>query len=622
MPCSRIIIRRSRFAGTAFLFRATLVTVLLAPFVSEVSLPQQSSPEPIIGTAAGVEITEREFRERFELTPGLYRNRRDRLDEEKLITAYSLVAEKLLAQEALARGLDQEEAYQQALAQVTKLLARDELYYREVRQRVTVSAKEVAEGVWRARKELLLRYLFFASEEDARFVRSLFTSPEDFLTMRLDSSIDVLRDTATVIWGDAEKVIEETAYAMSEGAVSPVVAAGEGFYILYLEQERPSGFYTRLPPDVLRERVGSTIRSRKERDRMVEVVRSLVSGQRGYSPPGIFDQFATRLRTTLLAQFAEPPYTMSPAVVSEVRSTSRRILQDTLIVAGERVWTVDEAIDELAARGFVVGSDVERRTAPRLYEAFREWVEHELLAQEALRQGLDRSPEVQQRLAPWRDQLLATLMKARVARGISVSDEELLRYLSFRDSTSHLPSVRLRELRLGTLDEVSAAFDRLEKGVPFEAVVREFSLDPEVRATGGLTPLFPIAERPSIGAIAWEMEAGDRYGPVADSSGFLIIELVEKERSQAADDSTGHELARREVLRMKQQHRLSLFLSGVGATRGYRVFDDRVVRIPVSAVPMLAYRLLGFGGRMFAVPFVDRQLEWLLVDPPQDVPVP
>jgi len=619
MSCSCIWTRRSRSAGAALLFLWAAFTASLWPTNA---LPQQSPPEPIIGTAGGVDITEREFRERFELTPGLYRNRRDRLEEEKLIAAYSLVAEKLLAQEALARGLDQEEAYQEALAGVTNLLARDELYYREVRQRVSVSAGEVSTGIERARRERLVRYLFFASVDDARFVRSLIISPEDFVTLQLDSSIDVLRDTATVIWGDADQAIEDTVYAMREGAVSSVVAAGEGFYILQLLGDRPSAFYNRLSPEVLRERVSSTIRSRKERERTGAVLRSLVYGQRGYSPPEAFEQFATGLKTAFLSSASAGPYTMTPSVAATVRSVCRSILPDTLIVAGEHIWTVDQAIDELTARGFVVRSDPEHRTVPRLYEAFREWVEHELLAQEALRRRLDQTPEVQARLAPWRDQLLASLMKSRVGRGVSVSDEELIRYLDYRDSTAHFPSVRLRLLRLRTLEEVSTAFDRLESGSPFEDVVRELSHDPDAQKTGGLTALFPIAERPSLGAIAWDMEPGDRYGPIADSSGFVLLELVEKERSEASLDGAGRELARHEVLRMKQRHRVSLFLSGLGATQGYRVFEDRVVRIPVSAVPMLAYRLLGFGGRMFAVPFIDRQLDWLFVDPPQDIPVP
>jgi len=619
MPRCRNTRRRSRVTGAAFLFRTGLIAAaLLVP--GACGLLAQQALEPIIGRAGGSAITEREFVERFELTPGLYRNRRAQLDEQKLIVAYSLVAEKLLAQEALARGLDGEKAYQKSLGELRKLLARDELYYREVRQQISVSQGEISLGMQRARRELHVHYLFFSSEEEARFVRSLIRTPQEFLTMAIDSSIDVVRDTATVIWGDADTPIEDAAYTIEQGAISPVVTAGDGYYLLYLDRDRPSAFYSSLPEDVLRERVSSTIRQRKERKRTREVMGTILRGKDAYSPPEAFRELAAGLRDLFLASKA--PYAVSPAIASALKATCAKILLDTVIVAGGRSWTVAEAIDELEMRGFVVQNDPERRTGRRLYEAFQEWVEQELLAQEALRRGLDNSPQVARRLAPWQDQLLASLMKDRVAQGVSVSNEEILRFLRSRDSTAGLPLVRLRELHVPTIEMLNAAAEELEQGISFEALVQKLTGDPSLQTSGGLTELFPVAERPSLGAIAWDMEPGDRYGPVADSSGFLMFELVEKTRARAGDEHVGREQARQEILRMKRQRRLTLFLSGVGATRGYQVYDDQVIRTNVSPVPMLAFRLLGFGGRMFAVPFVDRQIEWLMVDPPQDVLVP
>jgi hypothetical protein len=31
---------------------------------------------------------------------------------------------------------------------------------------------------------------------------------------------------------------------------------------------------------------------------------------------------------------------------------------------------------------------------------------------------------------------------------------------------------------------------------------------------------------------------------------------------------------------------------------------------------MMTYRILGFGGRMFEVPFVERQIDWLSIESP------
>ena len=44
--------------------------------------------------------------------------------------------------------------------------------------------------------------------------------------------------------------------------------------------------------------------------------------------------------------------------------------------------------------------------------------------------------------------------------------------------------------------------------------------------------------------------------------------------------------------------------------------------VRVTPLPMLAYRLLGFGGRMFDVPFVQPQTDWLNEEPPKEVILP
>ncbi len=63
--------------------------------------------------------------------------------------------------------------------------------------------------------------------------------------------------------------------------------------------------------------------------------------------------------------------------------------------------------------------------------------------------------------------------------------------------------------------------------------------------------------------------------------------------------------ARAELMSLKARRQVSLFLAKAGQERGFEAYTDRLSQMKVSNVPMLTYRFLGFGGRMFAVPFVD-----------------
>jgi parvulin-like peptidyl-prolyl isomerase len=595
-------------------------------FFHTFGMPQDSYPEEkYVGKAGDEFISEREFKERFELTPGLYSHRKSKLEEDKDAFLYSLVAEKLLAQEALARNLDRDSIYQKAMLDLTKMLARDELYAREIKGKVEVNSDELRRGMLEARRELRVRYLFFEKEEDAQFVRGLIKRPAEFDRIQVDSSIKYLADTATVIWGDADAKIESSSYKLKYHEISPVIHAGDGFYILKLIQTQPDEFYSKMGPDVFRERVESKIRRRKEIQRVSEFLHTFQKVMVAYSPPQSFQRFARHLEEALKHHPQTPQVSLTESTVNEVIEMEKEHLQDTLIVAGSRCWRAREVIETLTMKGFSIPQGKERNVSRRLYNEFREWVDEELMSQEALRRGFDRSQEVQHRLEPWRDQYLAAMMKRYVYGTVTASENEALQFMKAEGRPFSVRQVKIRELHTKSVDAMKEAILDLERGSPFTDVVGKFSSDPEERKRHGETDFFSISDRPSIGEVAWQMDVGKRYGPMSDSTGLVLFEVLAKKTDSLTVDSVAaskYEHARQELLSMKRKRKLTLFLAQTGTRRGFAIYQDRLEHLDVTMTPMLAFRFLGFGGRMFAAPFVDKQLEWLNVKPPEDVIVP
>ncbi len=604
----------------------TLRTLLLALVICTVRAGAADQEESILGRAGGEPVTEREFRERFELTPGLYRQRKARLEAEKQELLYSMIAERLLAQEALARRLDEDSLYVRAMSEVTKLLARDALYRREVSDKVVISDLELQEGMRRARKEIRVKFIFLEDSADAAFVRSRIASPADFERLSLDSTLRAYRDTATVLWGEADTTIEDAAYSLSAGTVSKPVAAGQGFYILSLAGTSPNPRFTSLDVNARRDRVMAVLRKRKERARTAEYLGSALREGAAYSPPATFKAYAREVGELFAEQGSDPQgVQLTPEMGEALRRRCSAILADTILVAGSSAWTVDQATGLLVQKGFVIAGDARRRAARRLYDVFWEWSSHELLAQEGLRRGLDGTPEVQRALAPWRGHYLSAMMKARVAAGTVVTDEEVYRYLASRDTAAPVPRVRVRELRTSTLETMGEALTALEGGMPFIQVIERWTSDADARKSQGVTPLFAITERPPVGMLASRLQPGERYGPVRDSASYVYFELLERVDSVTPGDTAAVsrlQEARAELGSLKARRQVSLFLAKLGQDRGFEAYTDRLREVKVSAVPMLTYRFLGFGGRMFAVPFVDPQLEWLQTEPPSELVVP
>ena len=160
---------------------ALLGTLLLGVYAAGSPVPPQSpaGKQTYVARAGNVYISTDEFVKRFEMLPGLFRHPGGRLEEDKLVFLYSLIGEKLLAQEALARKLDTNTAFRASLGEIRTMLARDELYRREISNKVSVSRSEIREGIARARKELIVSYLFFDREEDARQARKRLSRQSD-----------------------------------------------------------------------------------------------------------------------------------------------------------------------------------------------------------------------------------------------------------------------------------------------------------------------------------------------------------------------------------------------------------------------------------------------------------
>lgn len=80
--------------------------------------------------------------------------------------------------------------------------------------------------------------------------------------------------------------------------------------------------------------------------------------------------------------------------------------------------------------------------------------------------------------------------------------------------------------------------------------------------------------------------------------------------------------ARDEFRNLKTKRTLTLLLAQSGQKRGFTVYQDRLQAIKASPVPMMAFRILGIGGRIWAAPMLEKQVEWLSVEPPASDVVP
>jgi parvulin-like peptidyl-prolyl isomerase len=577
--------------------------------------------EPVIARAGSEFITEREFVDRFEMLPSLYRHRENKLQEAKLELLYSMIAEKLLAQEAESRGLDKDSMYALAMNRVRKDLARDVLYKKEISGKVSVSAKEIDVGILRALRQIRVNFLYAPRKEDLDFLRSEIRTAEDFQKLTIDSSMEVVRDTATIVFGDADPTIEDAAYALKKDSVSRVLKIWNGYYMMAVENERMNSTYLSMSPGDLRQKVVKLIRQRKEKARLHQFIKAFLKDKTGYSIPSAFKRLARALQKVFNEETPQHTIALNERMMQTLKTRLGSSLKDTLSVVGGAYWTIGEIIDRLYEHSFSIDSGGTREVPSRLNSQLEVWVQQELLAREAIRRGLDKSEDVEQQMQMWSDYYLSYFMKSYVNDWVTASDTEVAAYVKQLPMADSATMVKIRELRTRTVDEMKEAIDDIQNGAPFEAEVEKWSNDPVARQRKGESDFFAATDRYPIGEIAASLNVGQRYGPMQVEGGILYFELLAKKTVAAVRDTMVSK-AKEQLLGRKRKNILDLFLAQSAKTRGFDIYADRLKALKVTSIPMMTYRILGFGGRMFGVPFVDRQLDWLGVEPPTEPIVP
>jgi len=121
------------------LFQAIFLVILM---ISNV-FAQESD---VIAEANNSKITSDEFLKRFELTPRVRSSAN--IDTQKTHFLYTLIAEKLWAEEARSQNLDTMDSYKYYISNLEKLLVRDALFKREIEEKVrSVTGGREVQGI-------------------------------------------------------------------------------------------------------------------------------------------------------------------------------------------------------------------------------------------------------------------------------------------------------------------------------------------------------------------------------------------------------------------------------------------------------------------------------------------
>lgn len=211
-------------------------------------------------------------------------------------------------------------------------------------------------------------------------------------------------------------------------------------------------------------------------------------------------------------------------LVSPLLARAADVTVNGKVIPAERI---EMFVRNLVAQG--------REDTPELRKVVREeLINRELLAQEAVRRGLAKKPEVSTQLEVTRQDILATALLRDLTRGKTVSDEDMRKEYDQLKEKLGGREYRARHILVENEDEARQIIAQLKQGASFEKLAAEKSKDPGSKSRGGELGWGPAGQyvKPFGDALARLKKGQMTEAPVQSPFGWHVIRVDDERAAQ------------------------------------------------------------------------------------------
>jgi parvulin-like peptidyl-prolyl isomerase len=599
---------------------SVLIVILLIN--SSALFSQQLDDDAVVRVGTKI-ITEREFLERYEFSPGLQRNNKSDTESSKLEFLYTLIAEKLWAQQASALGLDTLEVMKFSRDEFEKMFVRDVLYRKEVTEKIKISDDELLQAFYRNRNRLKVNFIFSEDENEIRNIYSMLTEGilfDSVLIVRPE--FEEQKEPWDVVYGQMESAVEDSLYNLKVGEFTAPILTPDGWYIFRLTNKIESLLSSAEDLQKSNLEAEKIIKARKSQKLHLEFFAEFFNDKKVDVNPVLFESLAEKISARF--EWKKNNYRISDNnlfsllaedVVAIESEFGRNSLKSIFINFDSDPLTLKQFLRILAFDGLAAEEYDIRYIRKLLDTKTRQIIERELLAREGFKRGYNLLPEVQSEVNMWSDNYLSQVLKNKFLDSVSVSDDEVYNYYKQLNKEEKYPQlVNIVEILTDSLEIVNAILQEIKEGKDFKKIAKQYTKREWTKENGGEFGFFPSSLHGNIGKIAAAMEVGEIYGPLKVPEGYSIFKLIDKRDSVTAPPQPYEKFKdkyKRDLLYSKSKLKMDNYTVDLAIKYGVGIDLDLLESIQVTNISSFGLRKLGFGGKITAVPIVAPNVDWV-----------
>jgi peptidyl-prolyl cis-trans isomerase C len=180
-----------------------------------------------------------------------------------------------------------------------------------------------------------------------------------------------------------------------------------------------------------------------------------------------------------------------------------------------------------------------KKDTPELRQLIKEeFINREILAQQAAKLGLDKTPESKAAMAEIKRNFMVDLFLNDYDKKHPISEAALKteyeRQVAALGNQTH--EYRLSHIVTKTEEEAKTLIAKIKKGESFAKVAREFSIDASAKEGGLLAWVLPSQIVPAVSNVIVTLsEGGMTQSPIETSAGWQIVRVEEKRPFKAPE---------------------------------------------------------------------------------------
>src|SRR5512143_2242433 len=215
-----------------------------------------------------------------------------------------------------------------------------------------------------------------------------------------------------------------------------------------------------------------------------------------------------------------------------------------------------------------------------------EIIKKEILYQEALKKGLDKSPEFNRKLEELKKLTLASaLLEKKIMSKNKVSEQEVKDYYSkHKEDFTTTSQIRASHILVKTEAEANKVLARLKKGEKFKEIAKKESLDTASAKNGGDIGFFARGQLvPEFEKAAAGLKVGELSGPVKTPYGYHIIKVTDRKTGPVVEFDRVKDVISQRLSGEKQKEAFDNYINEL--RKNYKVEINKDVLAKISEEP-------------------------------------